>query len=374
MPSFSPDNPCLGRVLVVDDIAANVRLLAGILKVADYDVLTAESGADALQKVEEFAPDVVMLDVMMPEMDGFEVCRRLRENPRTAALPVVMVTALHETEDRVRALEAGADDFLTKPVNEIEVVARVKSLVRVKRGRDELETALSDLQRAESLRDSLASMLVHDLRAPLTTILAPLEMLSSNAFGELNEMQSEVAEMATRGANRLLYLVNELLDVSKLESGNMTLQPSEFQVAPVVEEALELTGVLAGRDEQLVEREYSNDFQVRADEDLLRRVLSNLLSNAVKFTPSDGRIGVGAKTGDNEVLFWVRDEGDGVPPEYRDKIFEKFGQVESRQEGRKLSTGLGLTFCKLAVEAHGGRIWIESEAGRGSTFFFTLPQ
>ena len=374
MPSFSPDNPCLGRVLVVDDIAANVRLLAGILKVADYDVLTAESGADALQKVEEFAPDVVLLDVMMPEMDGFEVCRRLRENPHTAALPVVMVTALHETEDRVRALEAGADDFLTKPVNEIEVVARVKSLVRVKRGRDELESTLSDLQRAESLRDSLASMLVHDLRAPLTTILAPLEMLSSNAFGELNEMQSEVAEMATRGANRLLYLVNELLDVSKLESGNMTLQPSEFLLAPVVEEALELTGVLAGRDEQLVEREYSNDFQVRADEDLLRRVLSNLLSNAVKFTPSDGRIGVGAKTGDNEVLFWVRDEGDGVPPEYRDKIFEKFGQVESRQEGRKLSTGLGLTFCKLAVEAHGGRIWIESEAGRGSTFFFTLPQ
>ena len=374
MPSFSPDNPCLGRVLVVDDIAANVRLLAGILKVADYDVLTAESGADALQKVEEFAPDVVLLDVMMPEMDGFEVCRRLRENPHTAALPVVMVTALHETEDRVRALEAGADDFLTKPVNEIEVVARVKSLVRVKRGRDELESTLSDLQRAESLRDSLASMLVHDLRAPLTTILAPLEMLSSNAFGELNEMQSEVAEMATRGANRLLYLVNELLDVSKLESGNMTLQPSEFLFAPVVEEALELTGVLAGRDEQLVEREYSNDFQVRADEDLLRRVLSNLLSNAVKFTPSDGRIGVGAKTGDNEVLFWVRDEGDGVPPEYRDKIFEKFGQVESRQEGRKLSTGLGLTFCKLAVEAHGGRIWIESEAGRGSTFFFTLPQ
>ena len=374
MPSFSPDNPCLGRVLVVDDIAANVRLLAGILKVADYDVLTAESGADALQKVEEFAPDVVLLDVMMPEMDGFEVCRRLRENPHTAALPVVMVTALHETEDRVRALEAGADDFLTKPVNEIEVVARVKSLVRVKRGRDELESTLSDLQRAESLRDSLASMLVHDLRAPLTTILAPLEMLSSNAFGELNEMQSEVAEMATRGANRLLYLVNELLDVSKLESGNMTLQPSEFLLAPIVEEALELTGVLAGRDEQLVEREYSNDFQVRADEDLLRRVLSNLLSNAVKFTPSDGRIGVGAKTGDNEVLFWVRDEGDGVPPEYRDKIFEKFGQVESRQEGRKLSTGLGLTFCKLAVEAHGGRIWIESEAGRGSTFFFTLPQ
>ena len=374
MPSFPPDNPCLGRVLVVDDIAVNVRLLAGILKVADYEVLTAESGADALQKVEKFAPDVVLLDVMMPDLDGFEVCRRLRENPRTAALPIVMVTALHETEDRVRALEAGADDFLTKPVNEIEVVARVKSLVRVKRGRDELETALADLQRAESLRDSLASMLVHDLRAPLTTILAPLEMLSSGTFGELNEMQGEVAEMATRGANRLLYLVNELLDISKLESGNMTLQPSEFLVAPVVEDALEFTGVLAGRDDQLVHREYSKDLQVRADEDLLRRILSNLLGNAVKFTPSDGRIAVGAKTGDNEVLFWVRDKGDGVPPEFRDKIFEKFGQVESRQEGRKLSTGLGLTFCKLAVEAHGGRIWIESETGRGSTFFFILPQ
>ena len=367
-----------GVVFVVDDVAANVRLLAGILKVADYDVVTASSGAELLQRVVEVAPDVVLLDVMMPEMDGFEVCRRLRAQESTKTLPVVMVTALHETEDRVRALDAGADDFLTKPVNEIEVVARVKSLVRIKRGRDDLERAYADLQRAEGLRDSLASMLVHDLRTPLTTIIAPMQMLHDEDLGELNETQIEVAAMSIRSAQRLLHLVNELLDVSKMQDGQLTLQHANIDIARAVEEAIEFTGAERKSGEsdfsRQITREYSFDLPtVNGDNDLVRRVLSNLLGNAMKFTPQEKLIATGARVENDEMLLWVRDEGDGVPAEYHEKIFDKFGQVESRQEGRKFSTGLGLTFCKLAVEAHGGRIWLESVENEGSTFYFTLP-
>ena len=367
-----------GVVFVVDDVAANVRLLAGILKVADYDVVTASSGAELLQRVVEVAPDVVLLDVMMPEMDGFEVCRRLRAQESTKTLPVVMVTALHETEDRVRALDAGADDFLTKPVNEIEVVARVKSLVRIKRGRDDLERAYADLQRAEGLRDSLASMLVHDLRTPLTTIIAPMQMLHDEDLGELNETQIEVAAMSIRSAQRLLHLVNELLDVSKMQDGRLTLQRANIDIARAVEEAIEFTGAERKSGEsdfsRQITREYSFDLPtVNGDNDLVRRVLSNLLGNAMKFTPQEKLIATGARVENDEMLLWVRDEGDGVPAEYHEKIFDKFGQVESRQEGRKFSTGLGLTFCKLAVEAHGGRIWLESVENEGSTFYFTLP-
>ncbi len=361
-------------MLVVDDIEANVRLLSRILKNAGHEISTAQSGQEALEKVLSEPPDVVLLDVMMPGMDGFEVCRRLRADPQTSTLPIVMVTALQETEDRVKALEAGADDFLTKPVDSVEVVARVRSLLRVKRGRDELEKSYADLRRAESLRDDLSEMLVHDLRTPLTTLLGPLEMLEGEQFGPLNETQREVASMSARSGYRLLYLVNELLDISKMEGGRMTLQPREVDLRKTSEEAIEQVAVVHSANQSRIAIEYSNDVPpIIADEDLLRRVLINLLGNAIKFTPRDGYITLGIESQDNDILMWVRDTGEGVPAADQERIFEKFGQVESRKAGRKMSTGLGLTFCKLAVEAHGGRIWLESAPGQGSTFFFTLP-
>jgi len=375
MPALTPEEKAQGgRMLVVDDIEANVRLLSRILKNAGHEISTAQSGQEALEKVLSEPPDVVLLDVMMPGMDGFEVCRRLRADPQTSTLPIVMVTALQETEDRVKALEAGADDFLTKPVDSVEVVARVRSLLRVKRGRDELEKSYADLRRAESLRDDLSEMLVHDLRTPLTTLLGPLEMLEGEQFGPLNETQREVASMSARSGYRLLYLVNELLDISKMEGGRMTLQPREVDLRKTSEEAIEQVAVVHSANQSRIAIEYSNDVPpIIADEDLLRRVLINLLGNAIKFTPRDGYITLGIESQDNDILMWVRDTGEGVPAADQERIFEKFGQVESRKAGRKMSTGLGLTFCKLAVEAHGGRIWLESAPGQGSTFFFTLP-
>ncbi len=368
-------------MLVVDDIAANVRLLGRILRNAGHEVSTAQSGQEALEKVLSDPPDIVLLDVMMPGMDGFEVCRRLRANPQTSTLQIVMVTALQETEDRVRALEEGADDFLSKPVDSTEVIARVRSLLRVKRGRDELERAYnelagthSELKRAEALRDDLAAMLVHDLRTPLTTLLGPLEMLETQSLGTLNETQREIVAMSSRSGHRLLHLINDLLDTSKMEDGSMTLRTRENDITKIAGEALEQVVLIYNEDRPRIAFEYSNDLPlVQVDADLMRRVLINLLNNALKFTPSNGSIVLGAKSEGSEIVVWVKDSGEGVPLEDQQRIFEKFGQVESRKAGRKMSTGLGLTFCKLAVEAHGGAIWLESEVGIGSTFFFSIP-
>ena len=389
------ENP--GVVLIVDDIAANVRLLNGILRVAGYDTISATSGLEALEKLGEQIPDVVLLDVMMPGMDGFEVCRRIRASREYSHLPVVMVTALQSTEDRVQAIEAGADDFLTKPVEAVEVTARVKSLVRVKRQREALDKAYRELQRAESMRDSLTEMLVHDLRTPLTTIIGPLEMLQNEQFGSLSEVQKEIASMSTRSGHRLLGIVNALLDVSKMESGQMILERTPVSAAQIAREAIEQVAFIDADGQASVLREVPDDLpSFAADADLLRRVLVNLIGNAMKFTPSDGTVVLNARAasaadqelptslrdgaadhnGEAElplILFSVTDTGEGIPEADREKVFDKFGQVESRKEGRKMSTGLGLTFCRLAVEAHGGAIWVRSELGKGSTFSFALP-
>ena len=371
-----------GHILVVDDVAANVRLLESILLLEDYQVTTASSGPEALEKMRESAPDVVLLDVMMPGMDGFEVCARLKTDPAWACIPVVMVTALQEATDRVSALEAGADDFLTKPVDDVEVVARVKSLVRAKRDRDALDVAFSelsaahtDLQRAESMRDSLTQMLVHDLRTPLTTMLMSLQLLkdTDKDSSPLDAMQSEMIDLSLQGSNRLLALVNDLLDIAKMEGGELKIERLPIDIAELIDSAQQSVATqLRDTNVELKRSVASGATSLDADAELLRRVLINLLGNAIKFTPRDGQIEISVAREDDGWSFSVRDEGPGIAPEHRERIFEKFGQVEMRGQSHAPSTGLGLTFCRLAVEAHGGRIWVESDVGQGSVFRFTI--
>ena len=361
-----------GRILVVDDMPVNVRLLASILKLAGYEVVTASSGREALDRFQSSSVDVILLDVMMPDMDGFEVCQRIEAE--VLFLPIVMVTALQETADRVKALEAGADDFLTKPVDGVEVVARVKSLVRLKRQREELDRAYTELRRVEAMRDDLTYMIVHDLRTPLTSLLTGLQSLE--LLGELSPDQLEVVWMAVTGGQTLLSIINDLLDIGKMESGTVELKRQEIAPRKLLDEAAaQVSALLIEKRLTLTKAAPDTLPALRADQDKLCRTLVNLLGNAIKFTPKDGAITLTARydAAEEAVVFSVSDTGEGIPKEAFERIFEKFGQVETRQGGRKMSTGLGLTFCKMAVEAHGGRIWVESEPGKGSSFSFTLP-
>lgn len=370
-----------GRMLVVDDNEQNRDVLARRLGKLGHEVTMAESGGDALALLmaEEF--DVVLLDIMMPDMDGYEVLAAMKADTRLRHVPVIMISALDDMESIVRCIEMGAEDYLPKPFNPILLRARVGSSLRQKRLRDreiefavELQENYRHLQQLEQLRDDLTHMIVHDLRTPLTSLMTGVQTVP--LVGSLNETQQEMIDIAVEGSETLLGMINNLLDVEKMEQDTV---PRELALpAPdtlVHRAASQVEQLARGNGLQIKEDVLSSLPALDGDEDKLRRVLVNLLGNAVKFTPAGGTITVSAQSiAEGEHLrFAVSDTGEGIPAEAFSRIFEKFGQVESRSRGRKMSTGLGLAFCKMAVEVHGGEIGVESVLGQGSTFFFTLP-
>ena len=244
-------------------------------------------------------------------------------------------------------------------------------LGRAARQNRELKSAYDDIARAEAMRDNLTAMLVHDLRTPLTGLLGPLQMLEAQMLGPLDETQKEVVHISNQSGQRLLGMVNALLDVSKMEAGEFTIARQTIEIEPLLERAVRAARPI--EDVNTAPIGINCNLQLAsADPDLLERVLINLLGNALKFTPPTGKITLSVVPEGERARFAVRDTGPGIAPEFQSKIFEKFGQVESRAKGHKFSTGLGLTFCKLAVEAHGGRIGVQSEVGKGATFWFVI--
>ncbi|HXI11155.1 MAG TPA: response regulator [Thermoanaerobaculia bacterium] len=365
-----------GHLLVVDDDPSNRDVLSRRLRREGHVVEAAGSGRDALECVRNTAFDLVLLDIMMPEMDGYEVLRLMKADERLHHIPVIMISALNEEQSVVRCIEAGAEDYLTKPFNPTLLRARIGACLEKKRGRDR-ETLLFDqlgenykrLQVVEELRDDMRNMIVHDLRTPLTAVILGVDMLEKH--GDLNPAQREMMAIAAGGGKTLLGMVNDLLDVEKMASSSTKLQYEELSPDSLVAGAIEQVCSLAeGSDTRLVSDVTPGLPFLQGDENKLSRTLVNLIANAIKFTPS-GSVTISVfMEGDDFMRFAVRDTGEGIPPEAFERIFEKFGQVGS---SKKVGTGLGLAFCKLAVEAHGGRIKVESTPGVGSTFSFTIP-
>lgn len=379
-----------GRILVVDDEEKNRRLLADLLSAEGYTVQTAVNGVEGLRVANEFRPETILMDVMMPEMDGVEACRRLKADPETTSIPILLATALHERADRLKGIQAGADDFMTKPIDVEEIRLRVRNAVHAKRLYDQVRDAYVQLQALQELRDNLTQFIVHDLRSPLAAIIGNLELLKLGYLEPLKTKQLEGVSSAFGISHQLLEMINSLLDVARLESGRMPLRLESADLPHLVREALAILGPLLGCARVSVDVPPVLP-PVVCDGVLIQRVLVNLLGNASNFVSTDGAIIVsarltadGARAGDPAtpippdsqtpiLLVSVADTGPGIPAQYQEKIFDKFGQVDSRSGRRKYSTGLGLTFCKLAVEAHGGRIGVQSVVGQGSTFWFTLP-
>jgi two-component system sensor histidine kinase/response regulator len=374
---FSPqtEGGLPGLLLVVDDDAANREVLSRRLVRQGHEVRTASSGLEAMRILGDAPFDLVLLDIMMPEMDGYEVLGRIKADSRLQNIPVIMISALNELQSVVRCVEAGAEDYLTKPFNATLLKARIGACLEKKRGRDresalfeQLQSNYKRLQELEQQRDDMRNMIVHDLRTPLTALIIGIEMLEMD--DTLSGTQQEIVAIAAGGGRTLLGMINDLLDVEKMESGSAQLQYDEVDAASLVAEAVAQVAFLAEESRTTLVTDVAPNLPAfSGDAKKLSRTLVNLIGNAIKFTGA-GAVTVSARQDDPEtILFAVRDTGPGIPAESFGRIFEKFGQLDSRRIG----TGLGLAFCKLAVEAHGGRIGVDSTLGQGSTFSFTIP-
>jgi len=362
------------KILVVDDRPSSVKVLRVRLNSEGYDVLEASDGFQALEIVEREPPDLVLLDVMMPKMDGYEVCRKIKGREKTRFLPVVLVTALSDRDAKITGIEAGADDFLNKPVDPSELRVRVRSLLKTKGLHDELEARYEELRKLQTMRESLTQMIVHDLRNPLAAVIGYLKLLKRKGYVSEEETAQRNLRAVDMCTQTLMDMITAMLDLAKLEAGEMQLSLEAVHLDGVLSDVeIGMRPLLDQKDLVFASDTPADLPPLRADRECLRRILVNTLGNAASFSPGGGRISVTGRQNGRYVDIAVKDEGPGIPPEDQARIFERFGQVECRQSGRKYSTGLGLAFCKTAAEAHNGEICVESEVGVGTIFTVRIP-
>ncbi|MEW5861910.1 MAG: hybrid sensor histidine kinase/response regulator [Cyanobacteriota bacterium] len=362
------------RILVVDDSPDNLFLVQTILEEEGYEITLAENGRSALNEIEQSPPDLVLLDVMMPGMDGYEVTRRVRDNTKLPFIPILLITA-HDHASVVEGLDTGADDFIRKPVQVDELLARVRSLLRLKHSVDERDQIARQ-------REDFVSWLTHDLRTPIVAAERMLSLFRQGALGELSPGMQEAIATMDRSNRNLLAMVNTLLEVYRYEAGRKTLSFSPIDLRKLLQEVIQELSPLAEEKNLTLKLDIGDspdnhplDYKIVGDRMEIHRVLTNLIGNAIKFTDK-GSVAIHASIAPNTsnsanpaVVIDVNDTGPGITLEDQKVLFERFRQGNHKRSG----SGLGLHLSRRIVEAHQGAIEVKSELGKGSLFRVSLP-
>ncbi len=363
------------KILMVDDDRLNLRILRGILQNEGYILAEADSAESALAKYEEFQPDLVLFDVILPGMNGFDACRELHRRHGDQAAPIMFITAKQESEDVVEGFSAGGVDYVMKPFRQKEVVARIRTHLQIRRLMDQQHLLVDQLSRANAAKNKFLGMAAHDLRNPLASIRGLAEFLCDGSVGPLTPDQLELITMIQQASQGMVTLVNDLLDVATIESGELKLDPQPHSLAELIDKSIALNGLESARKRtQIVFTERAPAPPIALDAAKVRQIIDNLLSNAVKYSPPGSvvRVALDVKT-DGTQIIRVRDQGPGIPDNERDRLFKDFSRLSARPTGGEKSTGLGLAICRKIVEAHHGTIAAENHPAGGCEFQVFLP-
>jgi len=364
------DPPITGTVLVADDQAANRELLEEILTAQGSKVITVPDGAAAVEELSKTEVDLVLLDVMMPRLNGFEACERIKNNPETYSIPVILITALSDKQARIEGIKAGASDFLTRPVDRIELLARVRSLLTLKHRTDELEKRTAQLAAANSELEAFSYSVSHDLRAPLRHINGDAHRLIQEHSPQLGPEAQLRLKRIQEGTQKMGRMIDDLLNLARLDRRSMDLQMTSLN--SLVENVLQdLESETANRK---IDWRVGSLPSVNCDPGLIQQVFANLLSNAVKYTRrrEQAVIEIGQSTMNGQLVLFVRDNGAGFNPKYSGKLFGAFQRLHTEQEFE--GTGVGLATVQRIAQKHGGSVWAEAETNKGATFYFSLGE
>lgn len=401
-------------ILVVDDTRSNLRLLAEILTDRGYVIRLAPSGSLALSSAHTKPPDLILLDIMMPGISGYEVCKQLKADEQTCNIPIIFISGLHEVFDKVKAFALGGVDYITKPFQAEEVIARIethltlrnlqKSLqeknsqlqreiterekaeealqrahdkleIRVKERTTELRLSNAQLAKALRLKNEFLAMMSHEFRTPLNTVLGLSEALRLNVYGELNEKQQNTLKTIEKSGWHLFEMINNILELIEISTDGLPLQYNILDVELVCRASIKLIKQAASKKHLNVSLAFRNTITIHADECRLKQILVNLLNNAVKFTPEGGKIGLEVEADSEQqfISFCVWDTGIGIAKDDMARLFQPFTQLDSSLARQYEGTGLGLSLVYYLVNMHGGNISVKSEVGKGSRFTVSLP-
>jgi two-component system sensor histidine kinase/response regulator len=351
-------------------------------------VVTAKDGLETVRLARKQYPDVVLLDIQMPVMDGFEVCRIFKSDPEMRHIPVVFLTATYDDlKSKIKGMDLGADDYITQPVDNLELVTRVKVMLRIKSLYDELRQASKKVQKAKLKNFAFLSELSHELRSPLNGVLGFAELLANEYYGPLNSNQRDFLSMIDNSGKNLLALVDKISLLAKLETEYVTLRPETLSLTGLIDTVwIDLRNMAYNKRISFRREVQPEANRITADKKGLQTILRDLLDNAIKFSRASGEVSVRCRLQEadstphldekggrgNFVAITITDTGQGINPEDKSKIFTPFPKI-ARKEGGEQGSGLGLAICKKFVELMGGSIEFESEPGAGSTFTVYLP-
>lgn len=361
------------KILVVDDSEFELQLVDWILQEKNYQTVLASNGVEALKMLENLTPDLILLDIMLPDLDGFEVCKKIKAIDILKDIPVIFFTSLSNINDIVKGFEAGGVDYLTKPFNTDELLVRIKNHLDLIGSKRKIELQARELAQANALKDKMFSVISHDLRSPVGSIKQTLNFISLGMIKPGENLFNETIKDLIKTSDEAYVLLENLLGWAKSQSNILNVIPESLELKPLVNSVSGLLKLNSENKKISIQNKIPEGIMVFTDMQMLQSIVRNLLSNALKFTRENGTIELNAVAINAEVIVSVKDSGVGISEARLKKIFDQDRPEQTFGTNKESGSGLGLILCKDFVEKNGGKIWVESKEGVGTTFSFTIP-